>query len=248
ELRDRQADQLAVVRRRQAEVRFLDRLLDLLDRGRVERLDREHARLGCVDRREVLQRRRRPVVVDRDSVEQRGSRAACAHGVEVLVRRLDRLVHPLRRVADEVLDHRSSPSGVEMTVPIFSPVATLPMLPGLSSKTWIGSRLSMQSERAVVSITFRPRSIASRCVSSGTSFASAFSRGSPSITPSTPCFAIRIACAPISSARRAAAVSVVKYGLPVPAAKITMRPFSRWRTARRLMYGSATSCTSIAER
>ena len=35
------------------------------------------------------------------------------------------------------------------------------------------------------------------------------------------------------SARRAAAVSVVKKGLPVPAAKITTRPFSRWRTARR---------------
>ena len=67
-------------------------------------------------------------------------------------------------------------------------------------------------------------------------------RGSPSRTPSTPFFAIRIASAPISSARSAAAVSVVKYGLPVPAAKITTRPFSRWRTARRRMYGSATSC------
>ena len=37
-----------------------------------------------------------------------------------------------------------------------------------------------------------------------------------------------------------AAVSVVKYGLPVPAAKITTRPFSRCRIARRRMYGSAT--------
>ena len=36
-------------------------------------------------------------------------------------------------------------------------------------------------------------------------------------------------------ARSAAAVSVVKYGLPVPAAKITTRPFSRWRMARRRM-------------
>ena len=33
----------------------------------------------------------------------------------------------------------------------------------------------------------------------------------------------------ISTARSAAAVSVVKYGLPVPATKITTRPFSRWR-------------------
>ena len=54
---------------------------------------------------------------------------------------------------------------------------------------------------------------------------------------------MRIASAPISSARSAAAVSVVKNGLPVPAAKITTRPFSRWRIARRRMYGSATSET-----
>src|SRR5438876_7922278 len=38
ELRDRQADQLAVVRRRQAQIGLLDRLLDRLDRARVERL------------------------------------------------------------------------------------------------------------------------------------------------------------------------------------------------------------------
>ncbi len=37
----------------------------------------------------------------------------------------------------------------------------------------------------------------------------------------------------ISAARKAAAVSVVKNGLPVPAAKITTRAFSIWRMARR---------------
>ena len=50
----------------------------------------------------------------------------------------------------------------------------------------------------------------------------------------------------ISTARSAAAVSVVKYGLPVPATKIATRPFSRWRMARRRMYGSATSFIAIA--
>ena len=99
----------------------------------------------------------------------------------------------------------------------------------------------MQSDSAVVSMTLSPRSIASRCVSSGRNVASASSRGSPSYTPPTLFFAIRIASAPISSARSAAAVSVVKNGLPVPAAKITMRCFSRCRIARRRMYGSATS-------
>jgi hypothetical protein len=38
--------------------------------------------------------------------------------------------------------------------------------------------------------------------------------------------------APISTARSAAVVSVVKKGLPVPAANTTTRPFSRWRIAR----------------
>ena len=58
---------------------------------------------------------------------------------------------------------------------------------------------------------------------------------------------MRIASAWISTARSAAAVSVVKNGLPVPAAKITTRPFSRWRIARRRMYGSATSAIVIAD-
>ena len=49
-----------------------------------------------------------------------------------------------------------------------------------------------------------------------------------------------MASASISTARSAAAVSVVKNGLPVPPAKITTRPFSRCRMARRRMYGSAT--------
>ena len=50
----------------------------------------------------------------------------------------------------------------------------------------------------------------------------------------------------ISTARSAAAVSVVKYGLPVPATNIVTRPFSRWRIARRRMYGSAISFIAMA--
>ena len=47
-------------------------------------------------------------------------------------------------------------------------------------------------------------------------------------------------------ARSAAAESVVKNGFPVPPAKMTTRPFSRWRIARRRMNGSATARISIA--
>ena len=59
--------------------------------------------------------------------------------------------------------------------------------------------------------------------------------------------AFMITSALISSARKAAAVSVVKYGLPVPAPKITARPFSRCRIARRRMNGSATARISMAD-
>ena len=41
-------------------------------------------------------------------------------------------------------------------------------------------------------------------------------------------------------------MSVVKYGLPVPATKIVTRPFSMCRMARRRMYGSATSFIAMA--
>src|SRR5206468_7773083 len=136
------------------------------------------------------------VVVDLDAVEKRGRRTAGTHRVEVLVRRFDRLIHPAGRVEHEFVDghHRPAPSdGVEMIVPTCSPRTTRPMLPGTSSKTWIGRALSMQRESAVVSITFSPCSIAWRWVSWGRNFAFGSWRGSPSKTPRTPFFAIRIA-------------------------------------------------------
>ena len=47
ESRDRQPHELAVVRRRQAEVGLLDGALDVLDRAWIERLDDEQPRLGA---------------------------------------------------------------------------------------------------------------------------------------------------------------------------------------------------------
>ena len=41
-------------------------------------------------------------------------------------------------------------------------------------------------------------------------------------------------------------MSVVKYGLPVPATMTTTRPFSRCRIARRRMYGSQISFMAMA--
>src|SRR5260370_546221 len=57
-----------------------------------------------------------------------------------------------------------------------------------------------------------------------------------------------MASAPISAARNAAVVSGGKYGLPVPAAEGTMRPFSRGRLGRSGMTGPRTRAMAIAGR
>src|SRR5215207_4171158 len=62
ELGDLQADDVAVVVRRQADVGLEDRPLDRLDGVLVVRLDGEQARLGGGDGRELLERRHRDVV------------------------------------------------------------------------------------------------------------------------------------------------------------------------------------------
>ena len=103
----------------------------------------------------------------------------------------------------------------------------------------------MHKLNAVASATCSPRSITSRCVMAVNSSAPGFTRGSSANTPST-ALAINTTSAPISNARCAAVVSVEKYGSPIPAPKITTRPFSRWRTARSGMYGSATCPMVIA--
>src|SRR3989442_2291075 len=122
QLRDRQADYLAVVRRLEPELGLQDRLLDRLDLGRVERLHCEEARLRRVDRRHLLQRRLLAVVVDLDAVEQGRRGASRADAVELGTGRLDRLVHPPRGVLQQLvyLRHQFFPP-VDMIVLTRSP-------------------------------------------------------------------------------------------------------------------------------
>src|SRR5258708_16128651 len=61
-----------------------------------------------------------------------------------------------------------------------------------------------------------------------------------------PFFSTDTTAALISLALRAAVVSVEKNGFPVPAPKMTTRPNSKCRIARRSMKGSATFAISIA--
>ena len=129
-----------------------------LHRARVVRLHGEQARLGHVDRRELVERRRRAVVVDLDAVEQRRRGAPGAHGVELVRRRLDRLVHAPLRVVEQVVDHASfaSSAGSRSTVPTRSPAATRDDVALVVEVEDVDRHpFSMQSESAVVSITLQ---------------------------------------------------------------------------------------------
>ena len=96
--------------------------------------------------------------------------------------------------------------------------------------TIIGRLFSSLNVKAVISITFKPFAITSLKVIVSNLTASLFSSGSILYIPSTR-VPFRMASASISMALKTAAVSVVKYGFPVPAPKITTRPFSKWRIA-----------------
>src|SRR5690606_28001145 len=181
------------------------------------------------NRRQLVQRRLRAIIFHFNAVQQSGVGPAGAQAGELLPRGLYGLIHPFPGVLQDLFDHVAPPT----VVPIFSPMHARKMLPGTSKlKTIIGMPLSMQSDVAVASIT-PSRSLRRSKYSNRSYFSAAGSRrGSAESTPSTPRLAMRITSASTSAARKAAAVSVVKYGLPVPAAKTTTRPFSRCRMAR----------------
>ena len=108
ELREHDAQDLAVVGRVHAEVAVADGLLDGAELAGVVGLDDRHARLGHGDRRHLRHRRGRAVVVDHDLVEHRRCGPAGAHRAEVLAGDRQGLVHPLLGVEQGVVDHGSS--------------------------------------------------------------------------------------------------------------------------------------------
>ena len=113
----------------------------------VVRLDREEAGLGRRDRRHVVERRRRPVVVDRDPVEQRRRRAPGADAVELGAgRSIDLSIRRSQSARKSSIAVTQASFGVVTIVPIRSPEATRTMLPSASSKTWIGT-LVVHAER-----------------------------------------------------------------------------------------------------
>src|SRR5205807_225565 len=135
-----QPDQISVVGWRHPDVGLEDRPLDRLDRRPVVRLDRQQPGLRSADRRELLERRLRAVVVDRDAVEQHGARPPGAHRPELVADRLDGLAHPLPGVLQEIVNDAHGLT----RVPTRWPDTILSMLrPSAMLKTTIGRLLSM---------------------------------------------------------------------------------------------------------
>jgi len=95
----------------------------------------------------------------------------------------------------------------------------------------IGMLLSMHRVSAVLSMTVRPLVRTSRYEKMGESGRSGVPDRVGGVD-AVDLVALSSTSAPISAARSAAVVSVVKNGLPCPPARITTRPFSRWRMVR----------------
>ena len=160
QLRERQPDDLAVVRRVQAEVRGLDCFLDRLDRALVVGVDDERARLGHGDPGDALQGGLGAVVVDFQLLDEDRRGAARADGAELPLGVLDRTDHLLAGIGDRLLDDRVSRHLI--SVPICSPARAPRMFPGvIRSNTRTGSPLSLQNVIAVRSITRRSREMIS---------------------------------------------------------------------------------------
>ena len=85
-----------------------------------------------------------------------------------------------QRAAVEFEEHDGELTGVLTTVPTRSPASTRSIFSPVILNTMIGTRLSMHSDSAVVSMTLRPRSIACRWVISGMKRASGTFSGSAS--------------------------------------------------------------------
>src|SRR4051812_2495714 len=168
ELREDDADDLAVVARVDPEVGVADRALHALQLAGVVGLDDGHTGLGDLHRGELVERGPGAVVLDLDAVEHGRAGPTGAHAAEVVLGDADRLLHLLLGVEERLVDHGGSPQGPEgvwTSVPILSPRTARAMFPSTSRlNTMIGMLLSMQRLKAVASATLSPFSSTSRWV------------------------------------------------------------------------------------
>src|SRR6185503_3435174 len=155
ERRDRHANDLAVVLRREAEIGGVDRALDRGERRLVVGLDHEERRLRGVDLGHLVERRARTVVLDEEPVEELRVRASGADVPEVLLEGGHRRLHFLLGRVEDFVGHARPPY---TKVPIRSPWTARMMFPGrIRLNTRIGMLLSMHKEIAVASMTWSCR-------------------------------------------------------------------------------------------
>src|SRR5437016_2932492 len=125
---DGDADDVAVVGGREAEIGGEDRLLDRLEEALVPRLHGQELRLRHRHGADLVERHLAAVRFDLHQIEQRRRRPARAHGGELALHGVHRFVHQLLRVSDVVLQ-RGAVRHWTM-VPTRSPATTLAVAPG----------------------------------------------------------------------------------------------------------------------
>src|SRR5437879_2118963 len=152
ERRDGDADDVAVVGGREAEVGREDRFLDRLEEALVPRLHGQELRLGRRHGADLVERHLAAVRFDLHQIEQRRRGPAGAHCGEFALHGLHGFVHQLLRVSDVVLQR--GPGRHWTMVPTRSPATTLAVAPGwLMLNTTMGWLFSWHSPKALASIT-----------------------------------------------------------------------------------------------
>ena len=125
ERRNVEADDRPVDVGHQADVALLDGLLDGAEDAAIPGLDDDLMRLRDADRGQLVERRRRAVVLDVEALDQRRRRPPGPQALEVTLHGLDCAAHLVIRVGDDVGAHDRAPPAAlvapEMRVPTGSP-------------------------------------------------------------------------------------------------------------------------------
>src|SRR5438132_6124133 len=147
EVRNRYANNLAVVVGRQTEIRLENGFLYISHRAPVIRLNDQETGLGSAQSRDLIQRGRRAVIFNDDMLQKSGRCPSSPEFSQLFTQRPYGVVHLFLQLSENSFVHRFPPL---TKVPIGSPETTLLILPfSMILKTMIGNRLSMQSDIAV---------------------------------------------------------------------------------------------------
>src|SRR6188472_4358630 len=104
--RDSESDRRTVVVGRQSNIALQYCLLDGTQGAAVPRLDQDAVRFGHADAGQLVERRLRAVVLDRDAFDQRRRRTTGADGAQVALERLECAMHATVEVASNLVTHR----------------------------------------------------------------------------------------------------------------------------------------------